>query len=122
MIVAGISSFNKVLPGMIEPSGRRVLLDEVKPTAMGTPGIQPPMNQPPAEQASFGEVLSNAINSVNQAQMDSAEAQKALLNGEPIELHDVMIKAEEAGLTLDLMLEIRNKLLNGYNELIHMPM
>jgi len=120
--MAGISSFNKVLPGLIEQSGRRVVLDEMNPTAIGSPGMQPSLNQPPTEQLSFGELLSNTINSVNQAQLDSAQAQQALLNGEPIELHDVMIKAEEAGLTMDLMLEIRNKLLNGYNELIHMPM
>jgi flagellar hook-basal body complex protein FliE len=120
--VAGISSFSRVLPGVIEPSGKRVTLDEMKPTAIGAPGIQPSVNPQPAEQSNFGELLSNAINSVNQAQLDSAQAQQALLNGEPIELHDVMIKLEEAGLTMDLMLEIRNKLLNGYNELIHMPM
>ncbi len=122
MTVSGISIFNKVLPAAIEPPGRRVMLEEMNPTAIGTPGMSPSITPPPAEQVSFGDVLSNAINSVNQAQLDSAEAQKALLNGEPIELHDVMIKAEEAGLTMDLMLEIRNKLLNGYNELIHMPM
>jgi len=120
--MAGISSFNKVLPGVIEPPGRRVVLEEMAPTAIGAPGIQPPLNQPPTGQPSFGDLLTNAINSVNQAQLDSAQAQQALLNGEPIELHDVMIKLEEAGLTMDLMLEIRNKLLNGYNELIHMPM
>lgn len=120
--MAGISSFSRVLPVTVEPPGRHVILDEMKPTAIGTPGIQPSVNPQPNDQLNFGELLSNAINSVNQGQMDSAQAQQALLNGEPIELHDVMIKLEEAGLTMDLMLEIRNKLLNGYNELIHMPM
>ena len=73
-------------------------------------------------QANFGDLLSNAINSVNDLQTQSVRAQEALLAGEPIELHDVMIKAEQAGLALDLMLEIRNKLLNAYNEIMRMPM
>jgi flagellar hook-basal body complex protein FliE len=38
-----------------------------------------------------------------------------------VELHQVMIKAEEAGLATDLLLEIRNKLINAYNQLMNMP-
>lgn len=119
--MSGISSFNKVLPSLIEPSGRKATLDELMPSGVGAPGIQPAPGEQGESKVSFSEMLSNTINSVNQVQQDSALAQQALLNGEPVELHDVMIKAEEAGLTMDLMLEIRNKLINGYNELIHMP-
>ncbi|MEE8404551.1 MAG: flagellar hook-basal body complex protein FliE [candidate division Zixibacteria bacterium] len=43
------------------------------------------------------------------------------MNGDPVELHQVMIKAEEAGLATDLLLEIRNRLISAYNELIRMP-
>ena len=43
------------------------------------------------------------------------------MNGDPVELHQVMIKAEEAGVAMDLLLEIRNRLLNAYNDLIRMP-
>ena len=120
--MAGIASFNTVLPSLIEQSGRKVSLDDMMPSGGITPpGLQPTVGDQGAPRESFGDVLTNTINSVNQVQQDAAKAQTALLNGEPIELHDVMIKAEEAGLTMDLMLEIRNKLINGYNELIHMP-
>ena len=62
------------------------------------------------------------IGDVNDLQMESAQLQQAFLAGEPVELHQVMIKAEEAGLSMDLLLEIRNKLVNAYNEIIRMPM
>ena len=61
------------------------------------------------------------INSVNQLQTETGQAQEALMNGDPVELHQVMIKAEEAGLATDLLLEIRNRLISAYNELIRMP-
>jgi flagellar hook-basal body complex protein FliE len=72
-------------------------------------------------EASFGDLLGSFVNGVNAAQFDSARAQEMLVNGEPIELHQVMIKAEEAGISMDLLLEVRNKLVNAYNEIIRMP-
>jgi len=69
----------------------------------------------------FTELLADMLNSVNQLQNESGAAQTALMNGEPIELHQVMIKAEEAGLAMDLLLEIRNRLVTAYNDLTRMP-
>ena len=71
--------------------------------------------------ASFSDLLSNVINSVNDIHQDAATAQDALLAGEPVELHDVMIKAEEAGLATELLLQVRNKLVSAYNEIMSMP-
>ncbi|MCH7690876.1 MAG: flagellar hook-basal body complex protein FliE [candidate division Zixibacteria bacterium] len=75
----------------------------------------------PESKAEFGELLTDLINSVNQLHTESGNAQEALMNGDPVELHQVMIKAEEAGLATDLLLEIRNRLISAYNELIRMP-
>ncbi len=88
-----------------------------------TPSPLPPgITAPPDGQASFGSMLGNALNSVNDLQVQSAQAQDALLHGEPVELHEVMIKAEQAGIAMDLLLEIRNKLLSAYNDIMRMPM
>ena len=70
----------------------------------------------------FSDMVSDLIQSVNGLQKDSGSIQQAFLAGEPVELHQVMIKAEEAGLSLDLLLEIRNKLVAAYNEIVRMPM
>ena len=42
------------------------------------------------------------------------------VTGQVGEVHDVMIAAEEAQLTFELMLEVRNKLLEGYTEIMRM--
>jgi len=83
--------------------------------------IQPKIALDAKPEVSFGDMLGNFMNDVNTAQLDSVHAQEMLMNGEPVELHQVMIKAEEAGISMDLLLEIRNKLVNAYNEIIRMP-
>ncbi len=70
----------------------------------------------------FASLVSDLISSVNDLQIESARLQDAFLSGDPVELHRVMIKAEEAGLATELLLEIRNRIVNAYNELFRMPM
>jgi flagellar hook-basal body complex protein FliE len=69
----------------------------------------------------FGEFLANAIKGVENLQSEAGEAQDKLVRGEAAELHQVMIAAEKAGISFDLLLEIRRKLLDAYQELIRMP-
>ncbi len=82
------------------------------------PGIE---NMAPQDKAEFSELLSDLLQSVNSSQNDAGQIQEALMNGDSVELHQVMIKAEEAGISMDLLLEIRNRLISAYNELIRMP-
>ncbi len=98
---------NRVIPGLLEianPSKEGMAKPEDKSSA------------------DFTELLSNLVKNVNEVQHESAELQQAFLNGEPVELHQVMVKAEEAGLAMELLLEIRNKLVNAYSDLIRMPL
>lgn len=71
---------------------------------------------------SFGELFSNFVSGVNEQHHASADAQAALMRGEDIELHDVMIQMEQASVSTDLLLEMRNRLVAAVNELTRMPM
>lgn len=75
-----------------------------------------------APDGKFTDIFGELLNSVNSIQQDSAQAQELLATGEAADLHQVMIAVEEAGITMDLFLEIRNRLLEGYQSLIKMPM
>lgn len=79
-----------------------------------------PESQP--EQGKFSDLLGNMINSVNDMQQQSASLQEQMAAGEAVDLHQVMIAVEKAGISMDLMLEIRNRLVDGYQGLIKMPM
>ncbi len=68
----------------------------------------------------FGTYLKEAMDEVNNAQIQSEEATKKLLNGQNIELHDVMITAQKASITMQAALEIRNKAVEAYQEMMRM--
>ena len=69
---------------------------------------------------SFGEVLEKALGDVSALEHKRDDAIGAFLAGEPIEIHEVMAAAEEAGIALDMLIEIRNKLTEAYRSVIQM--
>ena len=69
---------------------------------------------------SFGDVLNQFVSEVNDKQIASGQAVNDLLSGKEIPLHQAMIAMQEAGVALQLMVEVRNKLLEGYQELMRM--
>ena len=69
---------------------------------------------------SFGDVLTSAINQVSMAQERSADLTGAFLRGENVEIHQVMAASEEAGISLEMMIEVRNKFAEAYRTLINM--
>lgn len=85
-------------------------------TPLGTPAAKPSVGP------DFREQLTAAIGEVNDLQLDVGDQTNRLVAGEPIDLHEVMISAEEAGVAFDLMMEIRNKLLEAYQELQRMQL
>ena len=58
------------------------------------------------------------VDQVDSLQKDADSSIQGLVTGETTDIHDVTMKMEEAGIAFDLMMEIRNKLLNAYNTII----
>jgi flagellar hook-basal body complex protein FliE len=75
---------------------------------------------PAAPRASFGEQLQAAIRDVDGLQVDRDAMVADMVRGEPVEVHEIMTVAEEAQLAFELMLEVRNKLLEAYQEIMRM--
>jgi flagellar hook-basal body complex protein FliE len=76
---------------------------------------------PSGDAEDFGDFLTKAIKDIDNLQKQAGESQDKLVRGEAAELHQVMIAAEKAGISFDLLLEIRKKLLDAYQEIIRMP-
>jgi len=66
----------------------------------------------------FGDLLKNALKDVNDAQLNADEAIKKVLNGETQNIHETMIALQKADVSLKLMLEVRNRLLEAYQEIM----
>lgn len=69
------------------------------------------------ENGSFAEALTQAVNHVSDVQDDASEMVQRYLRGEHVELHQVMAASEEAGIALELLIEVRNKVLDAYRTL-----
>lgn len=74
-----------------------------------------------AQQApSFSSVLENAVQEVN-SKMTVADTEKGkLLSGETGNVHQAMIAVQESSVAFSLMVEVRNKLVDSYQELMRM--
>ncbi|MBS2968980.1 flagellar hook-basal body complex protein FliE [Metabacillus sp. KIGAM252] len=70
----------------------------------------------------FGDMLKNAMNEVNRTQLESDKMTGALAKGQNVELQDVMIAAEKASVTLLSAVEMRNKAIEAYQEVMRMQM
>jgi flagellar hook-basal body complex protein FliE len=68
----------------------------------------------------FKSMLSGLIDEVDMLQKNADESIKGLVKGESTSVHDVMIQMEEAGVAFDLMMEIRNKLVDAYQQILRM--
>lgn len=69
------------------------------------------------DKVNFEDVLKNTINKVNDVQVKANEDVEALIKGEDITMHDVMLSMQESQISMQLMLEMRNKLYDAYKEL-----
>src|SRR5688500_16620501 len=68
----------------------------------------------------FAGVLGNMVEEVNRKQLTAAESVHDLQSGRSASLHQTMIALEEASVSFQLMVEVRNKVLEGYQELMRM--
>jgi flagellar hook-basal body complex protein FliE len=72
----------------------------------------------PANVPSFKETLSTFMTDVNDMQIKADESMKRLMAGEITDVHQVMSAAEEANVAFNMMMEIRNKVMDAYQEVM----
>jgi len=70
----------------------------------------------------FGELMNQAVNKVNEVQQASSSMSEAYVRGDPnIDVTDVMIASQKAGVAFDAMVQVRNKLVEAYRDVMNMP-
>ena len=69
---------------------------------------------------SFKELLNGAINEVNDTQIEGYNSMRDIATGKVTNLQEAVQKIEEAELSLKLGLEVKNKAINAYREIMRM--
>ena len=71
---------------------------------------------------SVADMLGGALNTVNSMQLDSREKQQAFDMGDKnLSLVDVMVAKEKSGIAFEATVQVRNKLLEAYKQIMNMP-
>ncbi|HRT61008.1 MAG TPA: flagellar hook-basal body complex protein FliE [Syntrophales bacterium] len=98
----------------------------MKPTAVQGEWIAPastlkkPAGDPAVSRESFGKALTDAIKDVNRLQLEADQAIRNLEVGKTGSLHEAMIALEKADVSFRAMMQVRNKILEAYQEIMRM--
>src|ERR687886_2913081 len=81
-------------------------------------GAGAPAGQPAG--ADFGSALKQAVGALDQLGAQADASSLALAKGDPIDVHEVMLNTEQASLGFSMALQVRNKLVDAYQEVMRM--
>ena len=85
-------------------------------------GLDSEKNEEVKNPNSFSEVLKNMVNDVNNNAIQANKTTNSFIKGEDVSIDEVMVKNQEASLSLQFLTQTRDKLLEGYNELSKMQL
>ena len=83
--------------------------------------IPPGIDSGKPDQESFAELLAKGIDSVRELAEKRDDLTVDLALGKPVELHQVMLATTKAQVAMELLIELRNKLIEAYQEISRMP-
>ena len=69
---------------------------------------------------SFADFLKDAVSEVNDMQISAEKSNNMLASGQVENLHQVMIETEKADIALQYTIQVRNKIMDAYNEIMRM--
>jgi flagellar hook-basal body complex protein FliE len=82
-------------------------------------GVKPPVEQ--STQGGFSDLLKNAVNSVNDNQQEANKLATAFQNPDSgVQMSEVMVALQKANVSFQAMVEVRNKLVGAYQEIMNM--
>jgi flagellar hook-basal body complex protein FliE len=95
----------------------RSMIEQSKSGSEASQSITPTQTQRDA----FSNLLKNAIDTVNTNQQQANELATAMQKGDPnVQISEVMVSLQKANISFQAMVEVRNKLVSAYQEIMNM--
>lgn len=108
-------------PDSFLPASMLEQADQIKQAISANDSLQTSQASATGEAGtSFANMLKSLAQDVSVKSAQAGEAVQGVLAGEGVPLHQAVIAAEEASVSFQLMVEVRNKLLESYQELMRM--
>jgi len=117
--VSGRADINQVLAEMrnlrAQVQRPQELNPEISPTKIQ--GTQAPQDVP-----KFSDLLSKAVNTVNETQKASGALTTAYVQGDPsVSLSQVMIQSQKSSVSFQALTQVRNRVVQAYEDIMKMP-
>lgn len=117
--VGARADINQVLAQM------KSLREQVQKTDLQTPEVSPTKinsAREVSETPKFGDLLSSAVNSVNDTQLKASQMATAFEQGDPgVTLAQVMVQSQKASVSFQALTQVRNKVVQAYQDIMKMP-
>lgn len=110
---SGMASASAVMPEATRSPAMRIEMPEELGESVSPSSVQP-------AGGSFASMLGQMVSDVNAQQTASTQAVSALQSGQNVPLHQAVIAMEEANVSFQLMVEVRNRLMDAYQEVMRM--
>jgi flagellar hook-basal body complex protein FliE len=95
-------------------------IQDARPTSIGDTTSVAGGTSADSSTNSFSSLLGQVVGEVNAKQATATDTVQGLLSGKNVSVHQAMIAVEEANLSFQLMVQVRNKLLDSYQEMMRM--
>jgi flagellar hook-basal body complex protein FliE len=96
-------------------------LPALTPTS-GASAAAAPAGQGAADGASFGDLLKQALQEVNDAQGSSEQEARNLMSGDATDMHTAILAVQKADVSFQMMMAVRSKLVDAYRAVMQMQM
>lgn len=88
-------------------------------TSIGS-GVPTPSKPATPATSGFGDALMDAVKTLDSTQKEADAASTAMATGENVEIHDVMLAQDRASLSMQLAVQVRNKMVEAYQDIMRM--
>ena len=109
--------------GGIDGSQIQAMIAQLKAHAT-KPGLTPPVIQtekPAVPKAEFSDALKKSLDAVNASQVEAADlSKKFALGDDGVSLSDVMISMQKSSINFQASIQVRNKLVSAYHDIMNM--
>ena len=78
-------------------------------------------SQGPQGPSGFGDLVRQTVNKVNENQMHASKIASSYERGEGVPLTDVVLSMQKSSLSFEATLQVRNKVLKAYEDILNMP-
>jgi flagellar hook-basal body complex protein FliE len=97
-------------------------MEAIQATAAALAPTQPAASPVSQAETSFGDILKTMVTQTNEQQQAADQAMQQVHSGGEKNLHDAMISMEKADVSLRYMIQVRNKAIDAYQEVMRMQM